>query len=289
MEMNWTQNCLMLRNLFKTEGIDKMLLKIGYGVLSVLILAVNVAVIKSLLTQRRKKRTCKLFILLSVSDVVVGAVTIPLAMLLFYTYIPEDTYCKLVPVIIYFIYAPFKFSWLTTILIAVDRVLMITQRNLHLKYMTDKMICIIVIFNFCAANSIALWHLLSVKYSTKILEQNAFNITLSVLEMCLILVTTMLYIYLLWYVRKKCKIMECNRITNERRYGRGTTQTTANVFVCLVVCNLTQLLGLIFVTWSKTKSNIIIRNAIFWPTLALYMNSFLNAVILMHRGRKSDR
>ena len=278
----------MLRNLFKTEGVDIILLKVGYGLLALLTFIANIVVIKKLVMQKRKTRTTKLFIVLSASDVVVASVTIPMAMLLFYTCIPEDHYCKLVPVIIYFIFAPFKFSWMVTIIIAIDRVLIITRRRIHSKYITNKFICVILAVSFCLANCLSIWNLFTVKYSQKILENNPFNITLSVLEICLISIMMALYIYLLSYVRKKSKIMKRNRVTNQS-YASRTTVTTVLVLFTLFICNITYLCGITYVIWSKTDEHIVTRNAIFWPMLALYMNSFLNAVIMLFRGVNSGR
>ena len=280
----------MFRNLFEKPGTDVILLKIVYGLSAVITLITNIAVLRSLLLQRKKTRTTKLFLVLSTSDIIVGAVTMPLTMLLFYTYIAKDTYCKLIPVIIYFIYAPVNFSWTTTIVIALDRCLMITQNQIHYKYLTDKVICIIVVVNFCIANSLASWHLFTVKYTAKILDANPFNITLSVLEICFVCLTAILYIYLLWYVRKKSKIMASNQITDGRKnYSSKTTTTTAYVFLCLVACNVNQLFGMIYITWSKTTNIIVVRNTIFWTLLPLYLNSFLNAVILKLRGVTSAK
>ena len=215
----------------------------------------------------------------------VGGITIPLTMLLFYTDISEHVYCKLVPLIVYFIYAPVNFSWTTTIVIALDRVLMVTKNNLHYKYLTKKVICTILISNFCMSNGMSLWNLSTVKFSKKILDINPFNITLIILEICFICLTAAFYLYLLRFVWRQSKIMDRNRITdNKESYCSRTTRTTIlYILICLVVCNFTQLFGMIYVTLSNTENSI---NILFWKLLALYLNSFLNAIILILRWSK---
>ena len=68
-------------------------------------------------------------------------------------------------------------------------------------------------------------------------------------------------------------------------YSRRTTTTAVYVFVCLVFCNVTQLSGMMYTIVSKYTNNIMIRNFLFWPLLALYSNSLFNALILMCRSR----
>ena len=279
--MNQTQNCMILRNIFKEERSKLIYLKSAYALSAILTLAVNITVIRTLSLQKRKTRSIKLFLLQSASDLIVGCITIPLTMLLFYTEIPEKIYCELVPLITYFIYAPVKFSWTTTIVIALDRVLMVTKLHLHYKYLTNKVICFILMFNFCIANGISIWNLFTVHYSSKILDKNPFNIAISILEICFIFVTVAFYLYLLWYVRKQSKVMKPHRITDQKQsYSERTTQTTIYVFISLVVCNFTQVFGMIYVILCDSENSINVRNIIFWTLLALYLHSLTNALIL---------
>ena len=288
--MNQTQNCMTFRTIFKEEKSKLIYLKIAYALSIVLTLAANIKVITTLSRQKKKTRSTKLFLLLSASDLMVGCITIPLTMVLFYTDISEHVYCKLVPLIVYFIYAPVNFSWTTTIVIALDRVLMVTKNHLHYKYMTKKVICMILISNFCMANGMSLWNLFTVKFSKKILDINPFNITISVLEICFICLTAVFYLYLLWFVRRQSKVMDHNRITDTKEsYSSRTTRTTIYVFICLVVCNFTQLFGMIYVIWTNTENSINVRNIIFWTLLSLYLNSFLNATILILRGLNTGK
>ena len=125
---------------------------------------------------------------------------------------------------------------------------MVTKNNLHYKYLTKKVICMILISNFCMANGMSLWKLFTVKFSKKILDINPFNITISVLEICFICLTAAFYLYLLWFFRRQSKVMDHNRIKDTKEsYSSRTTRTTIYVFICLVVCNITKLFGMIYV------------------------------------------
>ena len=283
--MNQSRNCMMFRNLFETQGIDKLFLKIGYSVSSIIIVIANTAVIRALVSQRCQTREQKMFILLSTSDIVVGIFTVPFTNILFYTEISEDIYCKLFPVIIYAIYTPVNFSWTTTIVIALDRILLITLNRIHVKYMTGKILCYIFVQNFLIANLLSIWSIVTVKYPPKILDANPFTITLSVLELTFIIITASLYIYLLHYVRKKARVMKesCYVGGRQQNICHRATNTIAYVLMFLVTCNVAQLVGMTYATLSKLNENVVVRNSIFWPTLALYLNSFLNAVILGFR------
>ena len=256
------------------------------GTFSVLIVLMNLRVIK-VLSQQKQSRANKLFIVLSTSDIVVGFVTLPLTLLLF-TDINEYVYCRLFPVTLFFIYAPINFSWTTTIVIAIDRFFMITTAKLHYKFLTDKMIINILINNFFVAIGLSLWNLLTVKFPEKIMEINAFNVTLSVIEFLFIAITLILYVHLVFYVRKKSKLLQRNRNDIQRKnntYSSRTTTTALYVFVCLVSCNVTQLSGMMYTIVSKNSNNVVIRNFLFWPLLALYSSSLFNAIILMCRSK----
>ena len=149
--MNRTlHNCRMLRQIFEQPGTDTVVLQVAYGTFSVLIILVNLKVIKVLL-QQKQTRANKLFIILSISDIVVGFVTLPLTLLMF-TDINEYVYCKIFPVTLFFIYAPINFSWTTTIVIAIDRFCMITKSTLHETFISDKILYFILVNNFFVAN-----------------------------------------------------------------------------------------------------------------------------------------
>ena len=279
-------NCRMLRKIFEQPGTDTGVLQVAYGTFSVLIIMVNLKVIKVLL-QQKQTRANKLFIILSISDIVVGFVTLPLTLLMF-TDINEYVYCKMFPVTLFFIYVPINFSWTTTIVIIIDRFCMITKSTLHEKFISDKILYFILVNNFFVANGLALWNLLTVKFPKTIMEINAFNITLTLMEFVFIIITSILYLHLVFYVRKKSKLLQLYQNNIQKKsinYSRRTTTTAVYVFVCLVFCNVTQLSGMMYTIVSKDTNNIMIRNFLFWPLLALYPNSLFNALILMCRSR----
>ena len=288
--MNHSRNCMMFRNLFETEGTDKLFLKIGYGVSSIIIIVANVIAIRVLINQRvqtrEQKMFIKMFILLSTSDIVVGIFTVPFTMLLFYPEISEDIYCKLLPVIIYAIYTPVNFSWTTTIVIALDRILLITQSQIYVQYMTGKMLCYVFIQNFLIANLLSIWTITTVKYPPKILDINPFTITLIAFEITFIFITGSLYIHLLYYVCRESRGLKASRYVGGKLQSicHSTISTIAYVLMTLVTCNATQLVGMMYATVTELKGNVAVRNAIFWPTLALYLNSFFNAIILINRS-----
>ena len=188
-------------------------------------------------------------------------------------------------------FVPVKFSWATTVVIALDRFLLITKNHLHRKYLTDRIIIIILTSSFLGANIIGLWHVLNVKLPDKILDVNPFYVTLSIVEVSFIIATIALYKHLLTYVRKQAKSMQSNRAKQGQNqcYSYRTTQTMVYVFFSLAVCNITQLIGMNYTIWSKNDDHIGVRNTIFWTTLALYLSSFLNPVILMLRGVTSKQ
>ena len=155
--------------------------------------------------------------------------------------------------------------------------------------MTDKMISIILILCFITSNAISLWHIFTVEYPSKILEVNPFNIALGVLELSFMCLTGILYLYMLLYIRRTSKIMESKRSGNQQSYCDRVTHTIMFVFICLLTCNLTQFVGMIYVILSTSNDKVLVRNTIFWTLLALYLNSFFNAIILLIRRNHQKR
>ena len=87
--VNNSQNCMMFRNLFQPEGHDKLFLKTAYAISAAITVTANIAVSRVLFLQKKRTRTENLFLILSMSDIIVGAITIPFTTILFYTEIPQ--------------------------------------------------------------------------------------------------------------------------------------------------------------------------------------------------------
>ena len=280
-------NCMMVRNVFLQHGIDILFLQLTYGLSALMIIIANILLIRMLLRQEMNKVNI-LFLILSCSDLIVGTGTIPLLTSWFFTEIDERVYCKMFPIGQFFLYCPVIFSWIMTIIIAIDRYLVITKPLLHAKYMGHRALWFYVSFSFVFSFAVALWKILAVKLTANLIE-STFAAFKGLVEITFIVITASLYIHLLIFVRRRARIMAGSRHehSGQKSYSARTTKTIALVFVCLVCCNLTELCGYVYyVHLDHTLEPELLRNLVFWLLLPLLLNSFFNAVIVMSRSAK---
>ena len=283
---NTHYNCMITRKLFHEPGTDKLLLFILYGISAIITVAVNILLIRTLLNGRKSMQN-NLFVILCISDVCVGSITLPLTMVLF-TKINENIYCILYPIIIFFFWVPTTFSWNMTIIIAIDRYLIITKPALHSKYMTSKVLCFSIFISFLSSVLFAFWYIFTKKTSGHLAENNNCVTVFESMELCEILIVTALYTHLVMFVHKEAKKMADSRHVNNKRkhFSVRMAKTIALILLCLALCNVSQLIGTMYVKHSGNRNAVVVRSVTFSAHLIVSLNSFFNAVILMTRSRK---
>ena len=132
-------NCPKLIFLFENYDYDILALQIYYVIASLITIISNLILIKRLLKNKLKSRPVILFLIMSLSDAGVGFFTIPITSLPFFTN-DWDLICKLSPLLLFFTYFPFTFSWWMVIVISLDRVFIITKFSLYGRYITMKVL-----------------------------------------------------------------------------------------------------------------------------------------------------
>ena len=280
-------NCMLIRSVLGNYGTDIVVLQVGYGIVSLVTIVVNIMLIQ-ILIKRKKNKIDYLFLILTCSDLVVGSATLPLFITLFVTKIDEGHYCNIFLAVQFFLYCPVTFSWLMTMVIAADRYFVIMKPRFHLKYMNDKAVLFYVCGCLGFSIAVALWKMLAVELSHNLVD-SLFATVKGVLETLLIFVTASLYIHLLIYLRQQAKRMQDNRLgtVRKRSYHIQTTKTVALIFLCMACCNMTEVVGyLIHSKFVRITDKITLRNVIFWLLLPLLLNSSCNAIILLCRSRK---
>lgn len=280
--------CYKAWQYFHEPGIDLTVLKMAFITTAVLILASNSTLLGKLLLKREKTRADKLFIMLSLSDMGIGACTIPLLLLLTFS-LNLDIVCLLHPVTTFFTYYPYLFSWAMVIIIAIDRCLMITKSNTYGKYVTIKFLYLFIGIVFLAITCVSAVVIPKGKYklhSRKISAVFTFQIFMQLIS---IFTVAALYSYLLYYVRKKAKKFDSNRRRHSQQdYSEQVTKSTFLIYLCLIFFSLPHAVGLL--VWLSnppaTPSNVTVRNRFCWLVLSLYSNSYINAMILLYRAVK---
>ena len=280
--------CYRAWQYFHEPGIDLTVLQVAFIITALLILASNDMLLRKLLLKEKKKRPGKLFIILCISDMGVGTITVPLISLLTFS-LNEDIICSPYKTIIFFAYYPFVFSWTMVIIIAIDRCLMITKYGTYGKYVTLKVLYCFIAFIFVIYACIFGAVIPEGELAANSSEINPFHIIQIILELLFMFAIAALYSYLLCYVRRKAKKFANNRsIHVQRSYGDKLTKSIFLIYLCLIFFTLPQVAG--FLSWpldpTVMPSASTVRNRTCWLLLALYCNSYANAMILLHRSKK---
>ena len=276
---------------FHESGIDLTVLQIAFVTTTFLILSSNGVLLRKLLLKNKKTRADILFIILSLSDMGVGAFTVPLLSLIAFS-LKQDVICFLHTVMTFFTYYPFSFSWAMVIIIAIDRCLMITKSDSYGKIVTNKALFLFIGFIFvtitCSLAVIIARGELALN-SPKISGIHFFQM---ILELVFMFTTAALYSYLLYFVRRSARKLTITRnIHSQHSYIDQLTKSVFLIYLCLILLTLPQVAGLVLWLFhpAAVLAEMSTRKTFGWSVLTLYANSYVNALILIYRLRKQWR
>ena len=277
--------CANLIQWFGDRDYDIFLLAVFYYIIAVVTVIANGLLMYKLLEKKQKRRTDKLFIILSLSDICVGLVSVPVTSLPFFI-TDFEILCKLSPSLIFFFYFPYIFSWTIVIIISIDRVLIVTRCHMYQKFVTMNVLYFLIAF-------LLLKDILSVIFMSLYLDPLEFSnkflqFTLLFIESLFIFSTVISYLYLFYFVKSKSKKMRPFRHTLNQ-YEKRLTVKIIVIFICLVIFTMPQFIGIIFTFYFDVKSPTNKRNIVYWKAIILYANSSVNAIILLidfHRSKK---
>ena len=275
-------NCLHMRYFFTNrDGYDILALQISYVLTSLMILIFNGILLLKFLKKKTKSRPDKLFIIMSTSDLGVGLFSVPLISIPLF--IDVNTACLFSPYIHFFLFMPYVFSWTMVVIIALDRVFMITNGQTYGKYVTMKVLYGMIIFLFLKDIATALIVALDKDFLdgvNVIVQYTQFFV-----ECFFILATIIAYIYLYYFFRKKSNIM-ANARHGGRNFDKKLLLTVLYTFICLIIFTIPQFAGVILQYLYKNIADVIfMRNILYWQFVVLFSNSYANALILLYNNR----
>ena len=277
--------CANLIQWFGDRDYDIFLLAVFYYITAVVTVIANGLLMYKLLKKKQKRRTDKLFIILSLSDICVGLVSVPVTSLPFFI-TDFEILCKLSPSLIFFLYFPYIFSWTMVIIISVDRVLMVTRSRIYQKFVTMNVLYFVIAFLLLKDILCVIFmslYLDALEFSNKLLQ-----FTFLFIESFFIISTIVSYLYLLHFVKSKSKKIRPYRHTLNQNENKLTVKVIV-IFICLAVFTIPQFIGIIFTFYFDVKSPTNKRNIVYWKAIILYANSSVNAIILLidfHRSKK---
>ena len=236
--------------------------------------------------QDQKLRANHVFIILSISDIGVGVLSIPVCGI--YWYHIEKTEQNPPSFIsnsnIFFGDFPYYFSYFITLTIAVDRLLVIRFENQYKEIITTRKLKIILSFVFAFTlvySAVSTYVYNTTKWVVMMNLGRGYEIILIVC--CAVLIAV--YIYILLFVRGKSNANYLSK-HGDNHFNEKLTKTVALIFICQIACILPY-----FVFWQI--SNNINRRMVYkvmpWVNLIRYCQCFCNALILLHSQKSQQR
>lgn len=267
-----TDTVLCIGNIVKTSQTLTMIITVAYSVLICLILYFNSSLIQSLRRQQ-STRIRNLFLILSITDLGVAMLCAPTAMVMIIG-ISHGDQCRLYPYLTFFVSFPFSFSLFMTMIISLDRCMVITTPGFYSKLSKRYVAFLIPLCLFLSATT-SFFFSIDFSFYTPIIMISSFTLV--------VLLIGVSQVYLIWYVRKKMSRMNVSRHSNID-YNRRMTVTVAMMFFCAVLCNIPWLILFSFITFFDGPNNSNTGALMSCTTLVLYSNSFLNAIIVLKRS-----
>ena len=270
--------------LFENHSVDILILQIYYISAALVIIISNGALLNALLKRKSKSRADKVFIILSCSDIGVGLFSVPVTSLPLFLR-DWELLCTLSPLLRFFNYIPYSFSWILIIIISLDRVLIITKGHIYKKNVTLKILYGIITLSISIIFVIVV-SFLNETSSLREVRHVMLYIQLAI-EVCFIIITIAAHIYLFYYVRIKSLIIV------KRRHGgadidKKLMMTVTYTYLCLLLFSFPHFIGVVIRSSWAINDPKAERNVQYWGNILAFSNSYGNAFIILYNNRDKN-
>lgn len=263
-------------------------------IVMVLILSIN-SILISAIRKEKCTRIDKYFLILSATDLCVGLFSLPANIVLFACF-TEETICSIAPFLAPCLISPYLFSWVMTIIMTIDRCVLVIQPNFHSGFCKPTLKYFIPFCLFCCVAIGATFSVHDyfsekklIKESEVINYQYKAPITATIITAGELILTTAVavsQIYLIIRVRRSMARMDSNRHTSVDN-NRKVTDTIAMMFFCSTICNTPHLVTYALSNFINHGSRTILMLRLTkLVIITLYLNSLFNAVIILVRSSK---
>lgn len=251
------------------ETFHWILLQMLAAVIFMTILVSNSLVMWRIFSSNSRKRTSAMFILLSITDLIVALISIPL----FYTTLfnvnhslPFFQDCHSV---VFLMVVPVYFSWYVTVTITLDRFLFVKYPIRYKHFMRGKKIF----------RTLPIW--LSIYITIMLLiyyQKELMGITIigGIVQATSTLILFVAYGYIIMVTRRKINFNSQVRDRRNRRLTMTIFYIFLSQFICAIPATITKFLYV--KSWGDPNMEKEIR---YWSNMFLFSNSFTNALILL--------
>ena len=182
-----------------------------------------------------------MFVVLSISDIGVGAISMPALGVLSSLWnnlldsFNNDTLLPFAMTVICYDF-PYTFFYLTTTTIAVDRFFIVTKQKKYENFITIKRLVYIVILLLLLAflNCFVLCYVTPLNYGNVKSTMRKTYLIVNIISMLIILSA---YCYILFFVWRQSNAMKTCRHSHAK-YNKRITKAILYIFICQIICTL---------------------------------------------------
>lgn len=254
------------------DTFDYILLKILVVLAIMANIITNSAVIWRIYSSRKQTRANVMFAFLSVSDLFIAFLSFPMFCLTLFHLSNLPIHIKDCNLNLYVMYLPTYCSWYLTVLIAIDRLLVIKYNKKYENFISKKVLVRSVLVG------------LTVYIGTTIAfflkrDSMATAIVASVFQLVLTGTVFITYIYILWFTRRKLSAFQNNACHRQQAIYR-LTWTIFYIFLCQVIFALPgPIVNFVYTEhWGDAGLE---RKLRYWARVLFFSNSFINGWILL--------
>lgn len=254
------------------DTFDYILLKILVVLAIMANIITNSAVIWRIYSSRKQTRANVMFAFLSVSDLFIAFLSFPMFCLTLFHLSNLPIHIKDCNLNLYVMYLPTYCSWYLTVLIAIDRLLVIKYNKKYENFVSKKVLVRSVLVG------------LTVYIGTTIAfflkrDSMATAIVASVFQLVLTGTVFITYIYILWFTRRKLSSFQNNACHRQQAIYR-LTWTIFYIFLCQVIFALPgPVVNFVYTEhWGDAGLE---RKLRYWARVLFFSNSFINGWILL--------
>lgn len=232
----------------------------------------NTLVLWRIHLSKKFSRANMMFVLLTLSDLLVALISIPLFSLTLFHLSYTPLYIHNCNLNLFVMYFPCYSSWYLTIVIALDRLFIMKYNKKYEEVVSKKVLIRFVISFFAIYVGVML---------TCYFLRDSMNapIAASIFQVAVTIIILFTYTYILRFTRRKFKTMQ-KFTSSSRLVTSRLTRTIFYIFLCQMIFTLpSPVTNFVYMKhWGKA---VVERKIRYWARTLFFANSFMNAVILL--------
>ena len=271
--MNKTRNSCSYFDISDIPSAERRIIGSCFVIIFLAVISINNLLLFKLYSIRKKTRGDWLFVLLSISDLCVGLLSVPN---LFLKILNFEGLTKFTIPCLAFInlsYFPVSLSWILGTTIALDRCFIVLYDVRYEFWVTQKRLFLVVFFMIVSDIMVTVT-------ATLINDYGISQFVSMIFQIWCISLLIFLYLRMVWFVYFKKLKMKAS--INQSKNTGNLTRTIIYIFTCQLICNLPFTVNLVVFRINRQYEKREIENRMnYWASVLGFCNSFLNSIILM--------